>query len=189
MSEVKQTRISLKRLKICTFASQETLAFDATVLWDGLPIAQARNEGHGGVTLLRALKGAEGPLDDARAFANALPPFVVDDLEPGMPARNVAVPLSLDRLVYLLASEAHDERCLQSAFRRDLTGKLLYVAGDRLLYVKGINPKRCSTQELHRIYVQIRKQYGPQAKILALLSNEEAFALWKQYMLKEERRT
>jgi hypothetical protein len=189
MSQIQQTRISLKRLKVSNFASRETLAFEATVLWDGLPIAQARNEGHGGITILDALKCADGRLDEARAFAKALPPLVTDDIKAGESAHKVELPMSLDFLIVLLASEAHEERCLQAAFRRDLSTKLLYVADDRLLYVKGMNRKRCSTQELHYMYVQIRKQYGPETKILAMLSNEEAFALWKKYMLKEGRRT
>jgi hypothetical protein len=52
----KQDRITLKNLKVADFASEETLCFTATVVFDGTPIAEARNDGHGGSTFLRALK-------------------------------------------------------------------------------------------------------------------------------------
>lgn len=45
-----QTRIKLKGLKIYTGMSQETVCFNATVLFDGLSIGTADNDGHGGET-------------------------------------------------------------------------------------------------------------------------------------------
>lgn len=53
----KQDRITLKNLKVADFASEETLCFTATIVFDGTPIAEARNDGHGGSTFLRALNG------------------------------------------------------------------------------------------------------------------------------------
>ena len=41
----KQNRITLKNLKVADFASEETLCFTATVVFDGSSIAQARNDG------------------------------------------------------------------------------------------------------------------------------------------------
>ena len=43
---IHQNRVSLRNLKIADFASEETLCFSATVLLDGQPIAEARNDGH-----------------------------------------------------------------------------------------------------------------------------------------------
>ena len=40
-----QDRITLKNLKVADFASEETLCFTATVVFDGTPIAEARNDG------------------------------------------------------------------------------------------------------------------------------------------------
>ena len=45
---MKQDRIALKSLKVAQFASEETLCFTATVLFDGIATAQARNDGRGG---------------------------------------------------------------------------------------------------------------------------------------------
>ena len=39
---ITQDRITLKHLKVADFASEETLCFTATVLFDGVAIADAR---------------------------------------------------------------------------------------------------------------------------------------------------
>src|SRR3546814_5318593 len=70
----KQDRITLKTLKVADFASEETMCFSATVVFDGTPIAEARNDGHGGSTFLRALSGKAALLAQAEAFAKGLPP-------------------------------------------------------------------------------------------------------------------
>ena len=70
----KQDRITLKNLKVADFASEETLCFNATVVFDGTPIAEARNDGHGGSTFLHALNRKAGLLEEEDAFASGLPP-------------------------------------------------------------------------------------------------------------------
>ncbi|NPY62119.1 hypothetical protein DZ967_024995, partial [Pseudomonas aeruginosa] len=70
----KQDRITLKNLKVADFASEETLCFTATIVFDGIPIAEARNDGHGGSTFLHALNGKAALLAQAEAFAKGLPP-------------------------------------------------------------------------------------------------------------------
>ena len=68
---ITQDRITLKHLKVADFASEETLCFTATVLFDGVAIADARNDGHGGSTFIRALGGQAARLAEAEAFAMA----------------------------------------------------------------------------------------------------------------------
>ncbi len=187
MSELKQTRITLKRLKVADFASEETLCFEATVMLDGVPIAEARNDGHGGVTILRAVKGAEAKLRAAEAFAKALPPLITDGPDPTDPTRKLELPMSLDFLVDLLASHEHEDKRLRSLFRRDLAKKLLFVANNRLLYLKGVNLKICTAEEIRRFHTQIRAEHGPETPILSELSEEEAFALWKRLVLDQEK--
>ncbi|MBS0417991.1 MAG: hypothetical protein JSR66_09780 [Proteobacteria bacterium] len=187
MSEVKQTRIMLKRLKVADFASEETLCFEATVMLDGLPIAEARNEGHGGVTILRAIKGAEAKLRAAETFAKALPPLITDDPDPTDPTRKFELPMSLDFLVDLLASHEHENKRVQSLFRRDFTRKVLFVTDNQLRYVKGVNRKTCTAAEIRRLHAQIRTRHGPETPILSELSEAEAFALWKGLVLDQEK--
>ncbi|CDF84881.1 Conserved hypothetical protein [Pseudomonas knackmussii B13] len=74
----KQDRITLKNLKVADFASEETMCFSATVVFDGTPIAEARNDGHGGSTFVHALNGKAALLAQAEAFAKGLPPAPLD---------------------------------------------------------------------------------------------------------------
>lgn len=185
MSEVKQTRITLKRLKVADFASEETLCFEATVLLDGLPIAEARNGGHGGVTILRSINGAEAKLRAAEAFAKTLPPLITDNPDPTDPTRKLELPMSLDFLVDLLASHEHEDKRLTTLFKRDLAKKVLFVVDNRLLYLKGVNLKICTAAEIRRLHTQIRTQHGPQTTILSELSSDEAFALWRRLVVEE----
>ncbi|MBS3685068.1 hypothetical protein [Klebsiella quasipneumoniae] len=54
---IHQQRITLKSLKVADFASEETLCFTAIVLFDGEPVADASNDGHGGMTFVRSRDG------------------------------------------------------------------------------------------------------------------------------------
>lgn len=54
-------KIELKALKIASSLSEETTAYTATVLVDGQPAFDARNQGHGGCDLIRPLPGYKGP--------------------------------------------------------------------------------------------------------------------------------
>ena len=74
----RQDRITLKNLKVADFASEETLCFTATVMFHGRPIAEARNDGHGGSTFVRALQGQAALLAQAEEFAKSLPPASLD---------------------------------------------------------------------------------------------------------------
>lgn len=63
--------------------SEETMAFDATVTWEGRPICHARNDGRGGMTLLRPIAGSR-PEDVAAArAANAVREPDYYELRPG----------------------------------------------------------------------------------------------------------
>lgn len=187
MSEVKQTRISLIRLKVADFASQETLCFEATVLLDGIPIAQAQNEGHGGMTVLHAITGAEATLAAAETFAKGLPPLITEHPDPRDPTRKLELAMSLEFLVDLLANHKHENKRVQSLFRRDFTRKVLFVADNQLRYLKGVNPKKCTAAEIRRLHAQIRSRHGPETPILSELSEAEALALWKRLVLDQEK--
>lgn len=114
----RQDRITLKNLKVADFASEETLCFTATVMFDGRPIAEARNDGHGGSTFVRALQGQAALLAQAEEFAKSLPPASLDvereDDEP------LLIDMTLDFLVDQLADAMHAERKLRTAFNLSL---------------------------------------------------------------------
>ncbi|MFO6406067.1 hypothetical protein ACLBV3_29765, partial [Pseudomonas aeruginosa] len=113
----KQDRITLKNLKVADFASEETLCFTATIVFDGTPIAEARNDGHGGSTFLRALNGKTTLLAQAEAFAKGLPPAPLDLGQEGEDPHYID--MTLDFLVDELADAMHAERKVRAAFNRD----------------------------------------------------------------------
>jgi hypothetical protein len=189
MSEVKQNRISLKRLKVAEFASEETLCFEATVLLDGLTIAQASNEGHGGMTFLRPIRGAESKLAAAEAFAKELPALTSEYDDPKDPTRKLELPMSLEFLVDLLAGAEHENKRFRAAFRRDFKRKVIFVVDNGLRYLKGVNRQKCTAAELRRMHAHIHDKYGPETPILSELSDDEAFALWKRLVVIREKRS
>ena len=60
-------RVSFKKFTASEALSEETLAFHAIVLWDGAPLANASNDGHGGEPRLWPLHGQAARLREAEA--------------------------------------------------------------------------------------------------------------------------
>lgn len=62
--------ITLKKLKIATSLSEETLAYTADVYWNGRLFGHISNRGNGGMSSLhRAEKGLQSDYNEALAFA------------------------------------------------------------------------------------------------------------------------
>ena len=142
-----QDRITLKNLKVADFASEETLCFTATVVFDGTPIAEARNDGHGGSTFVRALQGQAALLAQAEAFAKGLPPATLDlEREDEEPLR---IDITLDFLVDQLADAMHAERKLRTAFSRDIGNKVLFIKDGKLKFLKGIKLKAIADRKAY----------------------------------------
>ncbi|GFE79181.1 hypothetical protein GCM10011487_11810 [Steroidobacter agaridevorans] len=180
---IHQNRVSLRSLKTADFASQETLCFSATVLRDGHPIAEARNDGHGGCTVLRPLKRNHAQLAEAEAFARTLPPVIVEHDED--PSGNLTIDVTLEFLVDHLASQMHADRKIRAAFKRQFANEVLYVRDDQLLYLKGVPLKTVTDRSA--LFAWLRANHKSDITILAELPLEEAFLLWKRYMLEDGR--
>ncbi|MEQ2319355.1 hypothetical protein WGE86_15380 [Xanthomonas euvesicatoria pv. euvesicatoria] len=180
----RQDRITLKNLKVADFASEETLCFTATVMFDGRPIAEARNDGHGGSTFVRALQGQAALLAQAEEFAKSLPPASLDvereDDEP------LLIDMTLDFLVDQLADAMHAERKLRTAFNRDIGNKVLFIKDGRLLFLKGIKLKAIAERAAY--FAKLRSRQDQPIVILAELPADEAFAIWKQHVLGDKPR-
>lgn len=185
MSDVTQTRITLRALKVAKFASQETLCYTATVLLDGRAIAEARNEGHGGMTLIGALEGMQRQLKEAERFAKSLPPHMTEYPDPKDPSRNLQLPMSLDMLVDGLASQELADRDYRRLFNRDMRTKISFVVGDDLRYLQNVKPSDCTAKEISAYCARIRSKHGADTQILLQMPREEAFALWKKILLKK----
>ncbi|WP_234035056.1 hypothetical protein [Pseudomonas aeruginosa] len=168
MTHDKQRRVTLKNLKVADFASQATLCFTAVVLFDGVPLADARNDGRGGMTFIDIREGQAERAKEATRFAADLPDAII---------HGVSISVTLDFLVDFLAARTHEERQLRAAFRRDIANKVLFVRGDRLLYLKGVKLK--SIPDKVGYFAQMRARIPEPITILAELPTEEAFQLWK----------
>ena len=175
----KQNRITLKNLKVADFASEETMCFSATVVFDGTPIAEARNDGHGGSTFVRALNGKAALLAQAEAFAKSLPPAPLDLGQEGEDPHYID--MTLDFLVDELADAMHAERKVRAAFNRDIGNKVLFIKDGKLLFIKGIKLKAIADRAAY--FAKLRSRQAQPIVILAELPPEQAFDLWKQHVL------
>jgi hypothetical protein len=92
-------RITLKNVKICSFASEETICFQASVYFDGERIATAHNDGKGGCTYFRHLPKKGDKLIQAYEWAKTLPPVTTDFTDPLDPSKPFIYDQSLDYLV------------------------------------------------------------------------------------------
>ena len=180
----KQNRITLKNLKVADFASEETLCFTATIVFDDTPIAEARNDGHGGSTFLRALNGKAALLAQAEAFAKGLPPTPLDLGQEGEDPHYID--MTLDFLVDELADAMHAERKVRAAFNRDIGNKVLFIKDGRLLFLKGIKLKAIAERAAY--FAKLRSRQDQPIVILAELPADEAFAIWKQHVLGDKPR-
>ncbi|HCF0987702.1 TPA: hypothetical protein NI674_006249 [Pseudomonas aeruginosa] len=178
---IKQDRIALKNLKVAEFASEETLCFTATVLFDGVVVAEARNDGHGGSTFLHALQGKRDQLSEAEQFATSLPPARLDGGVSGEDDDPLIVDVTLDFLVDQLAEAMHGDRKLRTAFSRDIGNKVLFIKDGKLLFLKGIKLKAIADRGAY--FAGLRARQDQPIVILAELPPDEAFALWKQHVL------
>lgn len=182
---IQQTRVSLKNLQVADFASEETLCFSAVVQLDGRPVAQARNDGHGGCTFLHPLKGAQAVLAEAEAFAKSLPAVVTEYDDPHDPSRKFTIAVTLDYLVDHLAQQMHGEGKIRATFKRDISNKVLFIKDQRLLFLKGLKLKSLTNRA--SLYADLRAKHGADLVILNELTLEEAFALWKNHVVTEDR--
>lgn len=130
-----QTRITIKGLKVAQFASEETLCFQAQVLFDGKAFAVAHNDGHGGMTCVDVLTQpttAKGQADralytEAEAFAKSLPPTVTEWGQ---------IESTLDMVVDDLASEMNDAKRVATAYRRQIKRNTLVAEGGKVWVYK-----------------------------------------------------
>jgi hypothetical protein len=177
---MKQNRITLKRLKVAEFASQETLCFAADVYFDGHLTARAHNDGQGGMTFVEHVN--LGWFHAAIAFVATLPAEVTDMPDPKDPSGFFTWKRKLEDVVDTIASEMQDEKRIRAAFNRSMK-KVAFVLNDS----KGIPRLYTSTSKLPTDSMAHRERVinsfvvkNPKAVILNRLSEPEAFELFKQ---------
>lgn len=147
------------------------------LVFDGVAIAEASNDGHGGMTFIHV------QLAEAQQFTKSLPP---DTLEGGISDEDdepLVIEISLDYLVDQLAEAIHAGRKLRTAYSRDTNSKVLLIRDGELLFLKGVKLKAITDRTAYFAALRARRQ---QPMILAELPPDEAFALWKQHVLGSE---
>jgi hypothetical protein len=174
-----QQRVSLKNLKVAEFASEETLCYTATVLFDGEPVADAKNDGHGGMTFIHARDGKQPKLAEAEQFAESLPPEITEYDDPQDSSRKFSFEVTLDYLVDHLANTMHADKKIRAAFNRDIGNKVLFVKDGKLLFLKGVKLKTITDRPAY--FTRLRAVQKQPIVILAELAPDEAFAIWKQH--------
>jgi hypothetical protein len=171
---IQQSRIALRKFQSAEFASEETLCFSAVVVFDGKPIADAKNEGRGGATFFYPHKDAEARFAEAEAFAKSFPPVNSEYTESGGQKHQFTITVDLEYIVDQLASEMH----LRAAFNRDIAGKTLFIKDNQLIYLKGVRLNKVANKAA--LFRELRSKHGAEV-ILAELPREEAFVLWRKH--------
>lgn len=169
-------RITLKNLKVARFMSQETLAYEALVFFDGECCGTAENSGQGGCTNIHAKPGTQrATLAKADAWAKALPAEVTKFDDPHDRSKKFEYRAGFEDLVDSVACGIDNDRALQSSFKRALK-KLVYMEGGKV-YTVGARDK---TKTLTPQFFALIKSKHPNATILNEMPKDKAFEIYKQ---------
>jgi hypothetical protein len=97
-------KIELKKLKINLAFSEETTMFMADVYVDGVCVAYAQNDGHGGSTYYHAYEGKRELLKKAEEHCKAMPPIKYSTL---------TIDMNLEHFIDELVSAKANEKDLE----------------------------------------------------------------------------
>jgi hypothetical protein len=163
------TRISISKLKVAKFASEETLCFEATVLLDGNAFATASNDGHGGCTFIRPISRAtEKQLDEASAYAKSLPD-VETEFKNGDGSAFV-FRMDLEHLIDELVNETLTRREMEARYKRTMKKAAIFIKDGKVWTSK---PRDPTVLRNPAFFDLIRKNH-PQAIILNTLPLAQA---------------
>lgn len=172
--------VSLRNFKHFPSLSQETYAFEATILIDGKLAGSARNYGHGGPTELSISNLVRANLV---AYAKSLPPVVTDilnaDGSPFVHQSSTAEDV-IDNLVHEQVMLKEQAR-LKRIFKRELSTKLVVLMPDNTVMASGIlTPTRLA--EI------LRTQYVPKwaegGVVLNVLPEDAAWSAWNKAVVR-----
>jgi hypothetical protein len=169
-----QSRISIKGLKVAEFMSEETLAYTATVYFDGKQIASADNGGRGGATHIRAETGQQDLFKQAEAFALSLPATLTDYEDPKDPSGKLSIVSSLEWVVDGLAHEQQDRKKATAQMTRLMKKAAVMLEEGKLFTLKPKNPALLQSEA----FLKSAKERYPAAQILNAMPKEQALELF-----------
>lgn len=155
---------TLKGFKHAKFASQETNCFEATLCFEGKPVAHAFNEGHGGCNLIT--------LNEAgRKNPHIVALHAKGEFEDG----------SLDRIIDALVDEAifaKEKARLERKVAKDLATTVLFTRkGDKEGQFRTLRQKFPTAEQTKAEAAKFAAQDPTVDKVLNLMPFEQAFNL------------
>jgi hypothetical protein len=161
-------KIELKGLKVARFMSEETTCFTATVYIDGKKAGEARNDGHGGPTMIHPAQLR----DTLDCWASNLPEVVTDMIgDDGKPfTYRPDAETIIDDLVLTAQMEGD--------LKRSLKNRVLYTRTDK----RGIYQTKRLTPEQVKMFLSGFEKYVESwhiDKVLNALPFDQALAIYK----------
>lgn len=176
-----QTRITIDRLKIAAFASEETFCFSARVLLDGRPFAMASNQGHGGCTDIRPLPKSGNPaaFEVAEAYCKSLP--IINTEFHDKDGQPFSYQPDLEHVVDDLVGEAELDKRVRASYNRTIKKYICY-AHDGVMY----QYKRAAFPTAEAVAALCEQIHAkkPGAAILDMLPSGNAYDLYKRLTVK-----
>ncbi|TDB45319.1 hypothetical protein [Photorhabdus luminescens] len=179
---IQQDRITLKNLKVASFASQETWCFKASVYFDGIRVATASNEGHGGSTFIHAQPDMINKLAKAKAYAKSFPPYTCDFIDP-QTNKPAVIEIDLEMVVDDLVSVMESRKTTLSKFNREYSKKVLFVKDGNLYNLPKTNLN--AIRDKAELFSSLRQRGGSDIVIINELPKEKAFEVYCQHVIKD----
>lgn len=155
---------TLKGFKHAKFASQETNCFEATLCFEGKPVAHAFNEGHGGCNLITLNEA--GRKNPRIVALNAMEEFADGSL-------NDILNTLVDDAIF-----AKEKARLERKVAKDLATKVLFTRkGDKEGQFRVLRQKFTSLEQTKAEGAKFKAQDATVDKVLNLLPFDEAFNL------------
>lgn len=157
---MENTRITLAKLKVAKFMSEETLCFEADVFFDGKLVGRAHNDGHGGCTSVHAVRGGahNEVYQAAEAYAKSLGPITGKPFADG---EAFTYEVTLDHVVDDLANALLLRRDVEAQLRRGFKKKAIYIENGQLWNSK---PKNAAL--INEAFFALVQKMHPTATIL-----------------------
>ena len=111
--------ITLRNIKHFAAMSEETYCFTADIWIDGVKVGDARNEGHGGPTMIHP-RELEARID---AYAKTLPPSPV----PGLVEDDGVTPVTIEQNAEIIVGDLVTQWLIEKDVKRALSRKVCFL--------------------------------------------------------------
>lgn len=167
-------KLAVKNVKVCKWASEETLCFEAVVTIDGVPCIHASNDGHGGSTMLHDFPNQRGSVVRLMNYAKTLPVVVVERFRD---PNDASKPFTYDQTADTIVDGLVNDFEALKEMRRALKRGVYFKSGGAIRYYA----KRAWEQfAAHPVMLEDIKRRFSDAVWLNDLPEADAFAIWNE---------